>query len=1460
LTNRVVKDIIIHIENTHLFGGNYYVCPTGGLGLILSIGISLTQLLLLFRGWIMESLRKKIKVRCFRKVVIYFLTCCMVLNTSLPAVMATPMPIVNGADGFTVGTGSVTQVGNATNVVVDQVQSVIEWTSLDTAGGDVGRETLNFAQGSLSNSAVLNRVSGKLTEFNGDLNAAGMRIFIVNPAGVMFGEGSTVNVTQLVASGLAMSNTDFSNAVSDPTQPMIFSGGSGDVTNNGTITATDSVYLVGKNVINNGSIFCPDGLVVLAAGDTLRLGQPGSSVIVDVQNLATDLVAFPGDNVVTITNNGIVGEASSPVGKLVLAAGDVWSQAAIANVGDLVAIAKEDVTLDEDVTVTGDMTLIADMSPEPMQVSMHASGTLVADGDIDIMGNKITLEEAVDAGGNLTITGRAGYSEYSPDTPNYESWGDVYAYSTLDAGGDIEISVTGEDQQGNYWPGSIYLDGDVTAGGNLVLYNDTYTSYDNYLEKGVTLQAGQDVILVNNLDESNFPGCNTLTGETELTIIAGAGDGVDDGRIYAGNTTISVYEDTSLTLQQDLDIDLGDGQWTFSNQGETDLTLISNEGSVTVVHEAHPLNGKDENAAGQWESLGAEAKGDIELADWDDIRTRELLSHEGDITVDSWEGAIEAWEDITAEQGDVTLAAYDWIYGWADIYAGQNVNIESQLVLLGGEWVWDETASGWRMDYFEQEWVFFEGGAWVWQGNQYITAENGILTAESWIGKYTPGELHMYAGWDSSDGHPAIDLLYPGSIEYGDPTVLTAGNLYMQSVGDVQIAGDITSRGWMRGEEEVHQEYPWAQLFFESDYEWGDPVMWPWAEGGVSIISEQGKIYTRPQVRGLDIPTANGDGYDLDIEDYELNVTIEGFSDDITYRADMSDGPWFAESWYGDLIYGCGPFVIWNAPLNEAAGVDLPYGPGKAAVVLVSAEDLKFGSESNTWAYGMYGFAERYSLEGIDNWDEFEAYEDFLRSQFEPFIADPFEGFYDYLDGLGYTEGDFESEESFGLYKSLREAYIAENPVLSYIDDRPGVGFLDVPEKIDGFDREPGLPIDVAVYAQSTEGDVVLAENADIAVVSVLPEGDGPENGFNLGATVVLDAYDTVSIEGLEEQMFGFEDLDEFRSFLENLGSYYEDNINLAGFQNAGNQALINLGYIKHESEFEGWARENFGIFKDFVTDFFLDYFKDFDFGAYFREYGFGLEGFRLEVCSRRTGTLGQAIAEGTLPFANLPWVKDWLPINDYVLRGEGNLDINRAWVLENNPVLRPEPKPEPVLGAMRPFIPAAPVPERLAFEISGYPALTNWVAKELGIDEGRIQIGIANTLASARDIQPYRAFARLKAAATVLQDVDGTRVAALAQVISQFASSTAPPTEEQMASIADAIANDIEGNSQYAAAGEYLDALAKYVGILTNEMGFSMDESIQFATNNYVEKLVEGENLGVAAYVAARLAALAGS
>ena len=135
----------------------------------------------------------------------------------------------------------------------------------------------------------------------------------------------------------------------------------------------------------------------------------------------------------------------------------------------------------------------------------------------------------------------------------------------------------------------------------------------------------------------------------------------------------------------------------------------------------------------------------------------------------------------------------------------------------------------------------------------------------------------------------------------------------------------------------------------------------------------------------------------------------------------------------------------------------------------------------------------------------------------------------------------------------------------------------------------------------------------------------------------------------------------------------------------------------------------------------------------------------------------------------------------------------------------------------------------------------------------------MANSLASAKDIQPYDALVRLRAAATVLQDGGGAYINALAQVVYEFAASTSPPTEEQMASIADAMKRNAGANNQYALAGQYLDALAEYVSILSGEMGFSPEEAVQIVTEKYVGPLTESDNAAVAAYVAERLAAMGG-
>lgn len=151
-----------------------------------------------------------------------------------------------------------------------------------------------------------------------------------------------------------------------------------------------------------------------------------------------------------------------------------------------------------------------------------------------------------------------------------------------------------------------------------------------------------------------------------------------------------------------------------------------------------------------------------------------------------------------------------------------------------------------------------------------------------------------------------------------------------------------------------------------------------------------------------------------------------------------------------------------------------------------------------------------------------------------------------------------------------------------------------------------------------------------------------------------------------------------------------------------------------------------------------------------------------------------------------------------------------------------------------------------------------SWLAAELMIPEEMIQIYVANVFTYSTDIQPCQMCARLKEAAAILEDIEGTQIEAMGLVISEFAVSAAPPSPAQMASIA-AVLNEHSGDgSYYAAAGQWLDALAEYVGILVTEMGMSQGEAVN-AVTKYVMPVAEGENAALAAYVAAHLVLLGG-
>jgi len=139
-------------------------------------------------------------------------------------------------------------------------------------------ETVRFIQPG-TDARVLNRITGAgPSRIDGQLLGNG-HVYIVNPAGVIFGSSSTVQVGKLHAIAGVMADQDFLAGVDR------YSSLSGEIQNQGSITAGE-VVLAGATLSNSGRIIAPDGLVVLAAGSALEVASATDSITVSLESPA----------------------------------------------------------------------------------------------------------------------------------------------------------------------------------------------------------------------------------------------------------------------------------------------------------------------------------------------------------------------------------------------------------------------------------------------------------------------------------------------------------------------------------------------------------------------------------------------------------------------------------------------------------------------------------------------------------------------------------------------------------------------------------------------------------------------------------------------------------------------------------------------------------------------------------------------------------------------------------------------------------------------------------------------------------------------------------------------------------------------------------------------------------------------------------------------------------------------
>lgn len=280
-------------------------------------------------------------------------------------------------EGAEVVNGDVNISGTPEYTVIEASDgAIIEYTGFDIGA----QETVEFVQPS-ELASVLNRINAASpSQIDGTLLANG-QVYIVNPAGVIFGQNAAVDVVSLIAAAGNISNEDFL-AGND-----VFTGLEGTVENYGHIQADMAAFL-GSHVANHGIVSAPEGLVMMVAGDSVLLGRPGSGYI-KIDADAVHLDSRPGvENTGTIDAEG---------GNVVLAAGDYYS----------LAIRHTGTTRAQSIVAEGGEGGIVQVAGTLDASNGEAGGV---GGSIDVLGDKVAVHDALldasgDAGGGSIRVG-----------------------------------------------------------------------------------------------------------------------------------------------------------------------------------------------------------------------------------------------------------------------------------------------------------------------------------------------------------------------------------------------------------------------------------------------------------------------------------------------------------------------------------------------------------------------------------------------------------------------------------------------------------------------------------------------------------------------------------------------------------------------------------------------------------------------------------------------------------------------------------------------------------------------------------------------------------------------------------------------------------------------------------------------------------------------------------------------
>ena len=345
------------------------------------------------------------------------LAAAMLLTGSLQAT-AQSLP-QNG--NIVAGSASININGNVMTIDQTSAAALIQWRSFDI--GAASKVQFNQAGGPQATS--INLVTGSSGSLiSGELSSIG-QVFLINPAGITFTSGASVNVGGLLASTLSPGTPGLldANGVSPTFQ--LAGGGTGAVISNngGTLSAASGgISLIGGAVSNTGIISAANGNInLVAAGAAMVVNGVSSSGVPQLTFLPTSAGTFAGTGINntgvlsarSISMNALMGPGLSSTG--INAGGTIIANAIDAGDGSLTIRSSAPVALSNATITAGSVAVAGAGAGGPVAIQMTngsirastvafdggPSGNVMLGGGVNADTIGIAANNAVQTGGTL---------------------------------------------------------------------------------------------------------------------------------------------------------------------------------------------------------------------------------------------------------------------------------------------------------------------------------------------------------------------------------------------------------------------------------------------------------------------------------------------------------------------------------------------------------------------------------------------------------------------------------------------------------------------------------------------------------------------------------------------------------------------------------------------------------------------------------------------------------------------------------------------------------------------------------------------------------------------------------------------------------------------------------------------------------------------------------------------------